>query len=393
MGDKAEPQGTIPIAYINLSSKMSGAEFSLLRLMRGLDQRKFHPVLLLPEPGPFQDQAEKLGIETVILAQLIKFGEHFHWYKIPKACLAVCRLRRIIRAKKILLVHGNSPRAAYIGGLAARLSGVPSLTHVRDIQQSPFASPLKSRLLGFISNRIIAVSKATADAILKVNPGLSDKTEVIYNGFDIAMFASVPRRDIRAEWAIPPMAKIIGCVGMIHPNKGQDILVRAVARLKASIPSIKLLLIGEVFHQNAQAYKNRLEKLAAELGIKQDVVFTGFREDVLTLVCGLDVFVHPAVFPDPLPGALIEAAALGKAIVAARVGGVAEIVEHEESALLLEAGDVDSLVAALLDLLEDPGKSQRLGRQARTRTAALFAIENYVQGVSSVYERLLEGKI
>jgi glycosyltransferase involved in cell wall biosynthesis len=382
----------INILFINPTAKMSGAEFSLLRLMSGLDKRKFHSVLLLPEPGPFQDKAEMLGIETVILPQFIKFGEYFHWYKIPKAWRAAWKLRCIIRAKRIHLVDGNSPRTAYIGGLAALLAGVRFVTHVRDTHQTPFDSPLKSRVIGFFSDKIIAVSKAAANTILRVNPSLSGKTEVIYNGFAIDMIAATPGKDIHGEWGIPPAAKLIGSVGTIHPSKGQDILIRAAARLKKSIPALKLLLIGEVFHRDAEAYKAELEKLAMELGIGNNVIFTGFRHDALNLVQDLDVFVHPAVVADSLPGALIEAAAMGKAIVATRVGGVAEIVEHETSALLVEPGDAVSLADAVLALLTNRGKAKKLSRQAQQRAASLFAIEGYVQSISKIYEQLLEGK-
>ncbi|MBN2400224.1 MAG: glycosyltransferase [Candidatus Aminicenantes bacterium] len=380
------------VLYINLTAKTSGAEFSLLRLMSGLDVGKFHPILLLSESGPFREKAEMLGIETVILPQLIKFGEYFRFYKIPKALWAVYKLLRMIRTKKIHLVHANSPRAAYISDMAAYLAGVPSVIHVRDTHESPFNSLFKSKLLGFFSNRIVAVSRAAADMVLRVNPSLIGKTEVVYNGFAMNVISATPWKDIRGEWNIPPVAKLIGAVGTIHPSKGQDILIRAVARLKKSIPALKLLLIGEVFHRDAEAYQVGLGKLAVELGIGGDVIFTGFRHDVLSLIKGLDIFVHPAIIADSLPGVLIEAAALGKAIVATRVGGVAEIVEHESSALLVEPGDAASLANAMLTLLTDMDLAQRLARQAQRHASSLFSIQGYVENISKIYEQLLEGK-
>ena len=122
------------------------------------------------------------------------------------------------------------------------------------------------------------------------------------------------------------------------------------------------------------------------------MVFTGFRADVLEWVADLEVFVHPAVIPDALPGVLIEAAALGKAIVATRVGGVAEIVEHGRSALLVEPGDIQGLADAVLSLLNDAEKAAVLSRQARLRATSLFTIESHVENISRIYGQLLAGE-
>lgn len=380
------------ILFINLSAKTGGAEFCLLRLMAALDRNQFEAVLLLPEPGAMQAKAEAMGIETIIFPGLMKFGEPFRCWKIIKIGRAVLVLRKLIRKKNIALLHANSPRAVYAGGLAARLCRIPVITHVRDFHQNPLAARGKSRLIGFLSDRIVTVSQATAAAILEVNPALGRKTEVISDGFDMNMIGAAVCKDIRGEQGWPLESRIIGSVGILHPSKGQNILIRAVARLAGKIPQLKLLLIGEVFHRDAQDYQTVLEKLAAELGISGSVVFTGFRADVLEWIAGLDLFVHPAVIADAFPGVLIEAAALGKPIVATRVGGVPEIVEHEHSALLVGPGEVDSLATAMLSLLNDTGKAERLARQARRRATGLFSIENYVAGICKLYGQLLEGK-
>jgi glycosyltransferase involved in cell wall biosynthesis len=381
-----------PVLYITTSTRMSGAEFSLLRLMCALDRNKFQPILLLPQTGPFNEQAGKKGIETIILSQLIRFGESWRWHKVPKAVRAVNRLLGIMRSRNIRLLHANSPRAVYLAGLAARRAGVPVVTHVRDTHQSPFASPGKSRLLGFLSERIVAVSRAAADVVLSVNPALAGKTEVVYNGFDMQHIAETPAADIRAQWGLPATAQLIGSVATIHPSKGQDVLIRALARFRATHPQTRLLLIGELFHPGAAAFQADLERLVARSGLAQAVIFAGFRPDALSLIKGLDLFVHPAIIADSLPGALIEAAAAGKAIVASRVGGVAEIVAHGSSALLVEAGDADALAAAMRTLLDDSQLAQRLAVQARRSAHANFSLQGYVEGICRIYDQLLGGR-
>ncbi|MBU4268222.1 MAG: glycosyltransferase family 4 protein [Acidobacteria bacterium] len=378
----------ISILYISNTAKMSGAEFSLLSLLKGINRKQFRPVLLLPEEGLFAERARELGIELHIIPSMIRFGEAYFLSSLPRVLKTIKQIVKIIQRQQIQIVHANSPRAAYIGGLAGRLAGVITLTHVRDIDQSPFSSLTKSRILGFLSDKIITVSKATADAILKVNPSLRSKTEVVYNGIDIGEIELKPKKEIRSRLGIPPAVKLIGSVGIIHPAKGQDILIRAAARIKAVFPFIKVLLIGEVFHPDDAGYKIKLEKLAAELGIIENIVFTGFRNDVFDLIQVLDIFVHPAIFQDPLPRTLLEAAAFGKTIVATKTGGIPEIIDNNISGILVAPGDVDTLAEVVISLLQNPYEAERLGLAARKKIERSFSIQQHIAAVTAIYQSL-----
>jgi glycosyltransferase involved in cell wall biosynthesis len=378
----------ISILYINPTAKMSGAEFSLLSLLKGIDRERFRPVLLLPEEGLFADRARELGIECHILPTMIRFGEGYSLSRLLRVLKSIRQIVKIIRRQQIQIVHANSPRAAYSGGLAARLAGVISLTHVRDIDQSPFSQLTKSRILGFLSDKIITVSKATADAILRVNLSLRIKTEVVYNGIHIGGIGLQTKKEIRSRLGITPEVKLIGSVGIIHPAKGQDILIRAAARIKSVFPQIKVLIIGEVFHPADAAYKKELEKLAAELGITENIVFTGFRNDVFDLIQALDIFVHPAVFQDPLPRTLLEAAAFAKTIVASKIGGIPEIIDNNISGVLIEPGEVDGLADAVISLLQNPREAERLGLAAQKKIKCNFSVQQHIAAVTAIYQSL-----
>jgi glycosyltransferase involved in cell wall biosynthesis len=376
------------ILYINLTAKMSGAEFSLLSLMTGLDKKKFQPILLLPEPGPFLDKARTFGIETIILPHLIKFGEYFHFWKIPKAWWAVFRLRKIIRRQGISLVHCNTPRASYIGGLAAKLCKIPSVTHIRDIGQSPFGKKWQSRLIGFLSDRMISVSRATKNYVSEMNPFLEEKIKVIYNGVDLAFIDRTPVVAIRHELGIPASAPLIGVVGRIEPGKGLDILIQAAEVIKKTFPLLRILIIGSVFEKQDQAYLDKLVIEIAEKGLKHNVVFTGFRPDALGIMKALDVLVHPALCPDSLPRTVIEAAGLKKTIVASRVGGIPEILQDSVSGILVEPGNAEALAEAVLFLLANPEEASRLGEAARQKIACFFDIKKHLAEVTDIYESL-----
>jgi len=380
----------IPVLFVSNTARMSGAEFSLLSLLKGLDRKQFSPLLLLPEAGLFAERAQQAGIEVQIVPAMIRFGEAHGLAALPRAMRSIWRIVRIIRRRRIRIVHANSPRAAYTGCLAGRLAGARTLTHVRDIEQSPFRSPAKSRLLAWLSDRIVAVSQATAAAILDVNPSLGGKTTVVCNGIDLSEIVPLPPLEARLRLGLPSAAKIIAAVGIIHPAKGLDVLIRAAARIRDAFPSLKLLVIGQTFHPADAAYRESLEKLVNELGLANHVVFTGFRHDVMELIQALDLFVHPAVYQDPLPRTLLEAAACGKAIVATKTGGIPEIVDDGVSGVLVQAGDDAALAEAVVTLLSRPDDARRLGAAARKKIERDFPIQAHVARLTALYRSLAD---
>jgi len=386
---KEKAGGISGILYLNPTSKMSGAEFSLLALLEKIDQRRFHPILLLPEEGPFSKKARRGGIETLILPSLIRFEEGYHVDKLPKIVRSIFQIRKIIKSRGIRLVHSNTPRTAYLGGTAARLSSVPALTHVRDIRFSPFSRPAKAKLLGYLSDVIVTVSCATKDSIIEVTPSLKPKIKIVYNGVNIERLDGLPRKNIRQELGIEDDVPVIGSVGLLHPVKGHDVLIRAASLLKRSFPSLRVLIVGEEWFSRDESYRKKLERLAKDQNLENRIILTGFREDVFDLMRAMDVLVHPAVYPDPLPRTLLEGCALRKAIVATNVGGVPEIVDHDLSGLLIEPSDPEIMASAIGSLLRDKKKAASLASEARRKAERFFSIEQHVESIVAIYEGLL----
>lgn len=368
---------------------MSGAEFSLSCLLENMDRSRFNPILLLPEEGPFSEKGKKLRIETIILPSMIKFGEKHSLFKLPRIFFAILKTRRIIRRKKIRLVHSNSPRATLHGGPAAKLASVPSVSHVRDIYHSPFSHPRKGAILGSVSDAILTVSSATKDSILSVKPKLESKTQVVYNGVDFESLKKINFKDKRKEFGIDSSTPVIGCVGIIDPAKGQDILILASARIKMTFPTLKVLIIGSILLDYQKKFEEELKKLVFEHDLKDNVVFTGFREDIYDMLNALDVLVHPAVYPEPFPRTLLEASAIEKAIVATRVGGIPEMLENEKSAILVEPSNTASLANAVESLLIDKNKAGLLAKNAKQNTETNFSIDKHVQKITDIYDKLL----
>lgn len=378
-----------PIIYLNQTAKMSGAEQSLLSLWKGMDS-KFKPILLLPEKGPFMDSASKQKIETIILPELPKWGERNQLKKLIQIIQSAFKLKKIIQEKKAKLIHANSPRIGYVSGLAAKSARIPSIIHVRDIYLSPFGSSLKAFLFDCLADRIIAVSKATKESIIAKRPSLAHKTKVIYNGINFEEIDAIKPINIREKYIINDNIALIGMVGIIHPVKGIDILIKAAPLIIKDFPQVKFFIIGDVMTPDGQFYLQELKELIAKLDLEEKVIFTGYQENIIAIIKSLDILVHPALYPDPLPRAVLEAAACSRPIIASRVGGLPEIIDHNFSGLLFEPGEVKSLAQACLLILKDRALGECLGKRARQKIKEKFTLENHCHQIESLYLELIE---
>lgn len=380
------------ILFVNQAAMMSGAEFSLLGLMTKLAQTRFQPLLLLSEPGLFKEKAEALGIDVVVLPTLLQRGEHYRPWKALRIARVAWTIRRLIRARRISLVHCNNLCISYIVGLAARLAGIPAVLHVRDSGLAGIMASWKGYLLTNLFDHFIAVSQAARDSIAAVHPRLGKKTTVIYNGVDLEAFDKVRAAPIREELGIAPTAPLVGAVGRIDPAKGYDALMDAIKILRNAFPDLRLLVVGPVFEAKHQAYMDKLQQNVKNDNLLNVVFFSGFRADALEIEKALDILVHPAICPDSLPRVILEAAAFAKPIIASRIGGIPEILEDQVSGILVESGDGNALATALATLLAHTAQAKQLGMAARKKMEKTFTAEKHLDAVVSLYESLLSNQ-
>jgi glycosyltransferase involved in cell wall biosynthesis len=376
------------VLFLNPTSQISGAEKSLMALMENLDRNEYSPRLGLPAAGPFSKLAREKRIPVDIIPGMIQFGEKHSPEKLPRYMRALVCLYRLIKKHEINIVHSNSPRGAFLGGAAARLSGVSSVIHVRDIHQNPFTHAWKGRLLEKWADAVIAVSQATLDSVLAVRPEIKQRARVVYNGVDLKIPWSHTSKNIRREMNIPENVPVIGCIGLIHPAKGQDILIRAAALVFREFPKLKVLIAGGVFTNEDKRFLKELEHLVERLKLKGHVIFTGFREDIMDVISAMDVVVHPARYPEPFPRVLLEAGALGKPVAAADVGGVPELIDSGISGVLFAPEDRIAMAGAVDSLLKNKERSRHMGEELRNEIASRFTVAQHTDSIQRIYRSL-----
>jgi glycosyltransferase involved in cell wall biosynthesis len=187
---------------------------------------------------------------------------------------------------------------------------------------------------------------------------------------------------------IPATALVVSCAARLFRGKGQDDVIRAVARIRSEVPDLRLLIIGEDDRQAMDtSFAAQLKGLACQLGVADRVYFTGFRTDMPALLAASDVFALPS-FQEPFGLVYLEAMAMKKPVIALDNGGTPEVVEHGKSGLLSPPGDLSSLARNLLALLREPELRARMGDYGRRQVEARFTPQRMADDAARVYAAL-----
>jgi glycosyltransferase involved in cell wall biosynthesis len=366
------------LLYTSLSGQtIGGGQKSLLLLLERLDRKKYNPFLICPSEGDLIEKVERLGIETA----LIKTGS----LKNPNffsTAATVGKFAGFIKKKDIDLIHTDAPRHTFYAGLAARLTKKPLVWHVR---VSDLERKFYDKFLFSLATRVIAVSKAAGKRFERLAVK-KDKVTVVYNGIDLTEFgAQSYGNEFKEEFEIESDCLLIGVSGQLLPKKGQDIFLRAGAQVLKLIPKIKLIIIGD----GNEAYRKKLEHLSKELGISENVIFTGYREDIPQIMSHLDIFCLPSYYLEGFSRVILEAMASSKPVIATNAGGNAEAVEDGTSGMLIPPGDAGRLAEAILELVKNEDKRRRMGTAGRKKAENLFSIEKNTARIEKIYEELL----
>jgi glycosyltransferase involved in cell wall biosynthesis len=309
---------------------------------------------------------------------------------------ALARLVARLRAVRVDLIHVHSPRATLFGCLAARLLRVPVVVTVHIpsyymVEGRSRRAGLKRRAyqaaerllnrgcvdeLVYVSERVYREARA-----LRLIP--PRHARVIPNGVDLARFAGPnPRAAVRAALGTPPDTTVVIAVGRLDDQKGQDVLLDALARL--SFDGDELWLVGDGPRRTV------LEAQARRLGLWAHVRFLGYRDDVPALLRASDLFVLPSRY-EAMPIAVVEALAAGLPSVVADVGDNRYLVEPGVTGLLVPPGQPGALARALATVLADDSGARRMGGAARQR-AAVLDVTQTTRRVHQLYAELLNDR-
>ena len=348
------------ILFVLHSHSYGGAEMHLAELALGLSARGHRVAFAGPADSWLAQRFRAAGLDVYHLPM---HGFFDAW--------SMVRLAWLARRFGADLIHGHLTRGAFYAGLSGRLAGVPVVATAHSTNAGKHFGR---------ADRIIAVSRAVAGFLVTqgYDPG---RIAVVHHG--VADPLAVPAQSLlRAALAPPAGVVLCGIVARLVRAKGQDLAIDALAHCPESV---RLVLIGD----DATPWGRAMHARAAAAGVAERVHFLGFREAAPQWMRGLDIVLAPSR-REALSLTLAEAAAIGLPVIAARVGGIPEVVAEGETGLLVPAEDAAALGAAMARLAADSGLRARLGAQGRARYLRDFSLPTMVAGTQAVYQEVLD---
>jgi L-malate glycosyltransferase len=294
-------------------------------------------------------------------------------------------LERFVRRQKIDVVHAHMARDYSLAAYAARRNHQSKFIATRHVLFH--LSRLHRHTLAR-ATRVIAVSSAVAKELRAQRVVNESQIAVIPNGIDVERFDRARVGFDRAQYlrsmGLPADCLLVGSVGELRTLKRHDDFVRASAKIGSEFPEAQFVLAGLDTSASGEVRK-QLEKLVGELGLKDCFYFLGWVDEAEKLLCAMDVFVS-ASETESFGLAIAEAMAAGTAVVATRTEGAQEVVENEETGVLVEIGDVDGIADAVSGLLRDPVRRKDIGERASEAAHTRFSLKRMVDEVESVYK-------
>jgi glycosyltransferase involved in cell wall biosynthesis len=383
------------VLYANHTGIVSGAEHSLVDLLRGLPPGVDSAVAC--PAGPLADVIRSLGKPVAMLPEM-EGSFRMHPVHTARGIATIIRggigLRRLTRRLSIHLLHANSTRAGLMGAVAARLGGPPLIVSVRDCLPASPAGNAVRRVISRSARVVIANSQYTATGFCRGRPG--EAVTSIHNPVDVTRFnpSRWSRDAARALLGLGRSTPVLGVVAQLAAWKGQDDGIRCAALLRRDWPDVRLLLVGDVKFRSAatrhdnQAYARSLRRLADELALDGRVRFLGERDDIPLVLRALDVLLVPS-WEEPFGRTVIEAMAMETPVVATNRGGPTEIIDDGIDGVLLPPRQPELWAEAIGRLLGDRDRMAALSQGGRRKVCQSFALETHVSRVLEVYDRAL----
>lgn len=385
------------ILFVHNSNDLYGADIILLNLIQGLDRRRYRAIVVLPEDvrhiNRLSARLEVVGISYRFLPLGVIRRKYFGAWKIWKCLLDMIRgvaiLCVMIRKENIDIVHSNT-LTVYAGAIAAKLTGRPHVWHIHEISTSgKWARTTLHAIVRYLSDQIVVVSDAVRRHILQDEPQAAGKVRTIHNGIDLLPYTCGRNtHTFREELDIPEDARVVGMVGRVSRWKGQSIFVEAARNILKEVPDVYFLAVGGVFDKERQ-YMEAFRRLVASYRMDRFKI-CDFRQDIPSVLAGLDIFVLPSILPDPFPTVIIEAMAAGLPVIGSDCGGVPEMIVNGETGILVKPGDPDALAGAITSLLNNPEETERMGANARAQALKAFQIDRFVREFETIYDELVE---
>ena len=356
-----------------------GAETVCIQLLRSLDPAHWRGAAVVPYRGWLYERLTEAHIDTTVLPERHSFDLGF-----------VRRASALIRRLRVDLIHGHLFGSSVRAAALSRLTGVPAIGTLHGIADLSPSERFLSLKLGIMRNslsRVVFVSEPLRQQFLERVKFPADRVIVIPNGIDPDRFGTGRDPSFRATFGIADDEFVVGAVGNMNAAKGFDVLLHAAALLKARSPGIRFVIVGDSEGRRS----GELKALRAQLGLENDVIFTGFRSDVPSALSAFDVYALTSR-SEGFSISVVEAMASELPVVATRCGGPEQIIEHGVTGVLVENESPEAVAAAIEQLRLDRAGARAMAKAARAAVQDRFTITAQTRAYERVYEECITGR-
>jgi glycosyltransferase involved in cell wall biosynthesis len=353
---------------------MHGVKRLFAWMIPRFDPQKFNVSLVsLRKRDPSDDTLESLGIDVTYL----------HKSKFDPATLPALLKEIDRRGADLLHMHGYG--ATTFGRLAAARRRLPAVLHEHaNLTDTPWFQKIADRLLAPYTDIALAVSKSTAQFVVRARLIPEDRTRVVYLGVPLEEFSRRRTEDeigaARRALGVAPDTFAVGTVTRLMPSKGNEYLIEAARLVADRIPRARFYIVGE------GELQNELEARARALELGDRLTFCGFRRDVAEAFSAFDLAVFPSLW-EGTPLTVLEALAMGKTIVATDADGLQDVLTDGTDARIVPRRDASALADAIVSLAGDERERARLAANAR-ETGAAYDIDVFVRKMQRLYALL-----
>lgn len=342
------------------------------------------------QTGPFRSW---IGILNDVREPCLALFERAKEKEIP-AKIFLCRSRldlscimEIAKATKTMqidLIHTHGFKADVYGWITARMTSIPIISTQHGwTHKNRLIRVWENISLYFLKsmNKVIGVSPQIVEELHRDGISLS-KLVWVPNGVVVPTRFHSSSIVFKKEFGLNSNTWTIGMIGRLSIEKGHGILFEAIKKVHSQCPNIQVFIIGE------GPLKEKLKYQVHEMGLDSIVQFLGFRSDIDRLYPMLDIIVSSSI-REGFPLTILEAMAYGKSVVATKVGGVGELIQHGKTGLLVEPEDVRALANAIQFLIRHPSKAQAMGSHARRFVQENYSVERMCNGYQRIYEEFI----
>lgn len=370
----------IKVAFVidTLDARTGGTEGQLLRLIAGLDRARVEPELFCLESSPFLEHG---GAQMPVRILNIHVSNH------PALIGRIWAFSRLLRRERFDVVQTHFRDGNIVGVLAGWLAGVRVVISTR--RGVPYwSTDTGLRFLRWLDRHatyFVANSMASKTRFTQAERLPADRVEVIYNGLDPELFRTLDAQErlaLRQQLGIAGDAPVVGIVANLRPVKGLRDFLAAAQLVTRRFPRARFVIAGEGEDEQP------LRQLTEQLGLQDNVLLLGAREDVPQLLQAFDVGVLSSHF-ESFSNSILEYVAAGLPVVVTDVGGAREVVREGENGFIVPPGDPQQMADRIERLLAHPE-----GARAWTRRRDLdeaFHTESMVRAYERLYQRLVTG--